>query len=373
MFTIGLIINPYAGIGGRVGLKGSDGIEVREKALALGAPKLANKKAKITLSQLLNEKDAIQIKTVSGDMGESLCQELGFGYQVIYSAKEPSTEEDTKQAVKQLLQDKVDLILFAGGDGTARNIFEVCDEQQMVLGIPAGVKIHSGVYAISPEAAGLLIAHLVQGDILSLRSADVMDIDEEAFRDGVVKAKPYGYLNIPAALEYVQATKSGGKEVEELVLDDIAAEVIESMEDDTYYVVGSGTTCAALMEQLGLDNTLLGSDVVFQEELYRSDVIEKDLLELIELGKKVKFIITVIGGQGHILGRGNHQLSPQVIRKAGWDNFEIIATKAKLKSLHGRPLLVDTGDVELDHQLRGTKRIITGYRDYAVYPVGFDD
>ncbi len=377
MFKLGLIINPFAGRGGRVGLKGSDGQIIREKALAMGAIKLAESKTEITLRELSSVTDSLMIYAVSGDMGASLCQKLHLPFKTILQVNQPSTEQDTISAVKVLLAEKVDLILFSGGDGTARNIFEACEvlnceDQQMVLGIPAGVKIHSGVYAISPEAAGLLVKSLVEGKILSLLSADVMDIDENAFREGVVKAKKYGYLNVPGALEYVQAVKSGGQEREELVLDDIAAEIIESMEDDIYYVIGSGTTCAVIMQQLGLDNTLLGSDIVFQKQLFKADAIESDFLDLLANQKQLKFIITVIGGQGHILGRGNHQISPQVIKKAGWNNFEIIATKSKLKELDGKPLLTDTGDKYLDKTLKGSKKVITGYHDFVVYPVGFN-
>lgn len=371
MFKIGLIINPFAGIGGRVGLKGSDGEDIREKALAMGAPQLAMKKAAICFQQFAEINDQFKIFTASGEMGEKLCQSFDLNYEVCFQAANPSQADDTLQTVKALQKHDVDLILFAGGDGTARDIFKVCDEEQMVLGIPAGVKIHSGVYAISPKAAGMLVKDLILGKIMSLLSADVMDIDESAFRDGVVKAKRYGDLNIPAALTYVQAVKSGGKESEELVLDDIAAEIIENMQEDVYYVIGSGTTCAAIMQQLDLPNTLLGSDIVLNEMLFLSDAIEKDLIELLKSGKRVKFIITVIGGQGHVLGRGNHQISPDVIRLAGWENFDIVATKSKLQTLAGRPLLTDTGDADLDLALQGMKKIVTGYRDYVVYPVGF--
>lgn len=371
MFKLGLIINPFAGVGGRVGLKGSDGEKIREQALNLGAVKLAQSKAQIALQELVDLASLITIYTASGDMGESLCRKLGFNYQKVIKVNQPSSAEDTKQTVKVLVEEGVDLILFVGGDGTARNIFEVCESEQMVLGIPAGVKIHSGVYAVSPQAAGLLLKQLIEGQILSLLSADVMDIDEDAFRQGIVKARKYGELNVPGALEYVQAVKSGGQESEELVLEDIAAEIIESMEDDIYYVIGSGSTCAVIMQQLGLSNTLLGSDIVYQTELFQSDAVERDFLRLLSEGKTLRFIITVIGGQGHIIGRGNHQLSPEVIRLAGWDAFEIIATKTKLKQLNKRPLLTDTGDCELDQRLAGRKKVITGYRDYVSYPVGF--
>jgi len=374
MFKLGLIINPYAGIGGRVGLKGSDGEQIRAKALELGGLKLAEDKAKNCFMQFESAFSGIEVYTVSGEMGEDLCQKLSshskLTYQILYQATEPSSETDTKKAVDILQKQNLDLLLFVGGDGTARDIFEICDEHQTALGVPAGVKIHSGVYAISAEAAGLLILDLIEGKMLSVISADVMDIDENAFRQGKVRAKNYGELQIPASLQYVQAVKQGNQEIEELVLDDIAAEVIESMHDDAYYVIGSGTTCAAIMQQLGLDNTLLGSDIIYQEKIFKADAVEKDLLELLESGANLKFVMTLIGGQGHIIGRGNHQISPQVIKLAGWNNFQIIATKSKLKTLKGRPLLVDSGDISLDHQLKGLKKVITGYRDYVLYPVG---
>lgn len=370
MFKLGLVINPYAGIGGRVGLKGSDGEAIRQQALSLGAPMLAQDKTTLALMQVKDLAKHFEVYTISGDMGENVCQKLGLNYRTILSIKQPSTALDTETAITELLKNNLDIILFAGGDGTARNVYQTCPSTQMVLGIPAGVKIHSGVYAISPSAAGMLLKNLINGKILSLISADVMDIDEEAFRKGIVKAKNYGYLNVPQAVEYVQAVKNGSSEVEELVLDDIAAEVIDQMDDEHYYVIGSGTTCAVIMQVLGLENTLLGSDIIFQRQLFKADAVEKDFLALLEKNKPMKFIITVIGGQGHILGRGNHQLSPQVIRLAGWDNFEIIATKTKLEQLKDRPLITDTGDNALDQQLEGYKKIITGYRDYVVYPVG---
>lgn len=369
IFKLGLIINPYAGIGGRVGLKGSDGEAIREEALALGAEQLAGLKCKNCFTQFEQYFSQIMVYTVSGDMGGDLCQQLAIPHEVIYQASQPSSAQDTKLAAKKLFNSNLDLLLFAGGDGTARDIVQVYDEQQTVLGIPAGVKIHSGVYAISAEAAGLLVLELIKGKMLSLIEADVVDIDEQAFRQGQVKARRYGDLKIPASLQYIQAVKSGGVEVESLVLEDIAADIIEQMEDDIYYVIGSGTTCAVIMQQLGITNSLLGADIVFQEKLYAADVAEKQLLSLLNSGKKLVIVMTVIGGQGHILGRGNHQFSPQVIRKVGWSNFILIATKSKLNSLNGRPLLVDTGDLPLDHQLSGSKKVITGYRDYVLYPV----
>ena len=145
----------------------------------------------------------------------------------------------------------VDLLLFAGGDGTARNICAAVGDQTTVLGIPAGVKIHSGVYAISPQAAGKLVAKLIAGELVSLSEAPVMDIDEQAFRSGVVKARRYGEMRIPAQLRYIQSVKMGGRESEELVLADLAAYVAAQLEDDVRYVMGSGSTVAAVMAELG--------------------------------------------------------------------------------------------------------------------------
>jgi len=246
----------------------------------------------------------------------------------------------------------------------------VVPEQQLVLGIPAGVKIHSGVYAISPAAAGRVIEKILKGELSSIHNADVMDIDEEAFRNGTVRARRFGEMPVPAELEYVQAVKMGGKESDELVLDDIAAEVTERV-DDELLVMGSGSTVEAIMQAMGHKNTLLGVDLVKQGSLLASDVTESRLYEEVtqhETGT-VKLVITLIGGQGHLFGRGNQQLSPRVIRHIGKDNIWVVATKTKLQSLNNKPLRVDTGDSELDSELAGTIRVITGYHDEVLMPV----
>lgn len=371
LFRLGLIINPLAGLGGSVGLKGSDG--QAEKALALGATPQAMLRANTALTELLSQRDSVEVLTVAGDMGESVCAELGLQYQVVYRAAAiPSTADDTEAAAKLLAASGVDLLLFAGGDGTARNICAAVGEHITVLGIPAGVKIHSGVYAISPQAAGKLVAKLVAGELVSLSEAAVMDIDEQAFRAGVVKARRFGEMRIPAQLRYVQSVKMGGRESEELVLADLAAYVAAQLEDNVRYVMGSGSTVAAVMAELGLDNTLLGVDVVENGELIAKDVTAKQLLGLVQ-GHPSKLIITLIGGQGHVFGRGNQQLSPDVIRAIGRDNMLLIASKAKLQQLDGRPLLADTGDVTLDKQLTGLINILTGYNDYVMYRLGYED
>ncbi|WP_375058165.1 ATP-NAD kinase family protein [Zobellella sp. DQSA1] len=366
MFKIGLIINPLAGLGGSVALKGSDGLA--EQARALGAEPRALQRSTLALAELAELKEHFMIYTVAGEMGETVCRALELPFEVCYQAASPSTAEDTHRAVPLLLEQGIDLLLFAGGDGTARDICAEVPERLCVLGIPAGVKIHSGVYGVTPAGTGRLLARLVRGEPVSLVEADVMDIDEAAFREGRVRARRYGEMLIPGELNYVQAVKVAGKESAELVLTDIADDIIERMEDDTYYLMGSGTTVAAVMERLGLENTLLGVDLVYRKRLIASDLDARGLYERIK-DKKCKLVITLIGGQGHIFGRGNQQLSPQVIRAVGRDNIWLLATKSKLNSLHGRPLRVDTNDPMLDRELGGLIRVITGYHDEVLVRV----
>ncbi|MFC0116964.1 ATP-NAD kinase family protein [Pseudoalteromonas xiamenensis] len=371
-FKLGLIVNPVAGLGGSVALKGSDGADTAAKALSLGAEPLSNKRTAMALTQLLPYQSQITIYTASGEMGERIAKELGFKTEVIYQAPATTTPEDTEAAAQVLKSQSVDLILFAGGDGTARNICAVVEDSIAVLGVPAGCKIHSGVYAITPKAAGRVVEMLIKGELVTLSEADVMDIDEAAFREGTVRAKRYGEMQVPCELRYVQSVKNGGKESDELVLSDIAAWVISQMESDEQYIMGSGSTVAAIMEELGLDNTLLGVDLIQDQQLIGQDMTAQQLLSAIE-HTPTKLVITLIGGQGHIFGRGNQQLSPTLIRSIGKENIILVATKTKLKALNGRPLIADTGDAELDEQLSGYLKVITGYNDYVMYAVGHQD
>ena len=368
-FKLGLIINPVAGLGGAVALKGSDGAQTAAHAIALGAEPKANIRTKAALEQLIPYQSQIEVLTVSGEMGERLATELGFSCQVIYHARTPTSPDDTEQAAQLLKEHGVDLLLFAGGDGTARNICHIIEDTLPVLGIPAGCKIHSGVYAITPKAAGRVVEMLVKGELVTLGEADVMDIDEVAFRAGTVKAKRYGEMKVPTELRYVQAVKNGGKETDELVLADISAYVVSEMDEDWQYIMGSGSTVGAVMAEMGLDNTLLGVDLVDDQQLIASDLTAQQLLDYV--GRKpTKLVITLIGGQGHIFGRGNQQLSPALIRALGKDNIIVVATKTKLQALNGRPLIADTGDSELDDELSGYINVITGFNDHVLYRVG---
>ena len=371
IFRLGLIINPYAGLGGAVGLKGSDG--VAEQALALGAIPMAQQRAELALLELMPWQAQICIRTVAGAMGEDIARKLGYATEVIcQAAQQPSTAEDSEAAAQQLAAAGIDLLLFAGGDGTARNICSAVGDRVTVLGIPAGCKIHSGVYAITPAAAGKVVAQMVRGELISVQEALVMDIDEVAFRQGTVRAKRYGEMQIPTALRYVQSVKSAGKESEALVLDDLAAYFVSQMEEDVRYVMGSGTTVAAVMAELGLPNTLLGVDVVENGQVIAADVTAAQLLELVQQ-HPARLVITLIGGQGHIFGRGNQQLSPAVIRAIGRQHIHLLATKSKIQALDGRPLISDSGDPQLDRELSGMLRILCGYNDYVMYRLGAED
>jgi predicted polyphosphate/ATP-dependent NAD kinase len=369
-FNIGLVVNPLAGLGGSVALKGSD--NVVDEALALGAVPKAN----IRCLQALVEVAGLDvcIYAFDGDMGADCALAAGLKTQVVgYAKTQPSRAEDTMEAAKTLLNQGVDLLVFVGGDGTARDLLKAIGDQVPVVGIPAGVKIHSGVYGITPTAAGQVISQLVKGELVSLRSQEVRDIDEEEFRAGRVIARYYGELQVPESHQYMQATKDGAqegsKEIEALVLDDIAAHVEELMEPGVRYIMGSGSTVAAVMHYLGLDNTLLGVDVIEEGQVIASDVTAQQLLALCA-DHAVQLIVTLIGGQGHVLGRGNQQLSPELIRHLGLKNVHIVATKTKLKALQGRPLLVDSGDPQLDQELAGLVPVICGFHDVVLYPLG---
>ncbi len=370
-FRLGLIINPLAGVGGRAALKGSDG--VAEQALAMGVEPQAHSRVRQALESLLPLRDRIRLLAAPGVMGADLLTDMGFDCEVVGALSCPpeTSAEDTETIARQMSKQGVDLLLFAGGDGTARNICNQLDGRQLVLGIPAGVKIHSGVYAVNPRAAGELVALLVQGELVRLREADVRDIDEQAFRNGQVRTRHYGELSVPEEGRFVQQVKQGGREVETLVLDDIAAGLQEAQEDGTGWILGPGSTTLGLLEAMGLEGTLLGVDVLRDGEVILRDATEQQLWELVEQGGDWRILVTAIGGQGHILGRGNQQLSPRIIRAVGLDNLLVVATKTKLRSLAGRPFLVDTGDSSLDSELSGLRRVLSGYREEMLYPVNW--
>jgi predicted polyphosphate/ATP-dependent NAD kinase len=364
---LGLVVNPIAGIGGRVGLKGSDGVEIQKKALELGAVPQSLNRAVQALERVTLMKDNIKIVTYPTKMGEDAAKKCGFAPIVIGSIKkDETTAEDTMNAAEEMLRLDVDLLLFAGGDGTARDIYNAIGEEILVLGIPAGVKVHSAVFAVNSRSAGDLAVLYFQKRC-GIREAEVMDVDEEAFRQGIVSAKLYGYLRIPFEKRLIQGVKtpsSGGD------MEAIACEAVNRMKGNYLYVIGPGTTTRAIASKLGLNKTLVGVDVVSKGKLVSIDVNEVQLLKLLRK-RNAKIIITPIGGQGYIFGRGNQQISPEVIKKVGKNNIIVVATPEKINSLRGRPFLVDTGDRAVDRMLSGYIKVITGYNEEIVYKTSY--
>jgi predicted polyphosphate/ATP-dependent NAD kinase len=366
---LGLIVNPVAGIGGRVGLKGSDGFETLRRAKELGARMTSPDRATEALKNLIPLKGQIELITYPKEMGEDEARSVGFNPRIIGTIKAlETTSVDTKAAASEMVRLDVDLILFAGGDGTARDICEAIDGKVPVLGIPTGVKIHSGVFAVSPAAAGELANKYLRGEVNSVGESEVMDIDEEAFRENRLSARLYGYLRAPREEAYMQGSKEASPIQEEENLKAIAADIADEMDDETLYILGPGSTISNIAEHLSLKKTLLGVDVVQGKRIIARDVSEDQLLTTIT-GRRTKIIVTVIGGQGFVFGRGNQQISPKVIRAVGKENIVIAATPAKLATLRGRPLLVDTGDPKLDEALSGYTRIVTDYGRRVVYRV----
>ena len=369
MAKVGLIVNPVAGIGGRVGLKGSDGIEIQQRAQALGALPQAQARATQALERLKRLAAEIELVTYPWEMGEDVARACGFEPVVLGAIRPGQTSaEDTRRAAREMRDGRVDLLLFAGGDGTARDVYAAVGEELVVLGIPAGVKIHSAVYATHPGAAGDLAALYLQGRADGVREAEVMDIDEEAFRQGGLSARLYGYLRIPFRSGLVQSQKvpSSGEEASVAA---IAIDVVEKMEPGVLYILGPGTTVRAVAAEMGVRKTLLGVDAVLDRELVLADANEAQLLQLLE-GRPAKIVVTPIGGQGFLFGRGNQQLSLRVIAAVGRENILVVSTPDKLHALGRQPLLVDTGDAAVNAMLSGYLLVITGYNERAVRKVG---
>jgi predicted polyphosphate/ATP-dependent NAD kinase len=372
MFKLGLIVNPYAGLGGPEGLKGSDTLPDRLRQSV--AEEMANSRslprAVRCLAALAPVAEQLAVYGFDGAMAEQACRDAGLRFTSVGRAEALSSAEDTRRAAQCLLSEQVDIVLFVGGDGTARDIYRAVGESLPVLGLPAGVKMHSAVYAVNPQAAAAILRALIDGDLVDIGLQEVRDIDEPAFAEGRVRSRHYGELLVPRLGGFLQQVKQGGREVEELVIADIADELMENYDEDCLYIVGPGSTTTGFMEAMGLPFTLLGFDLVRGGELLQADANAQQISEVMDHHQgAIKVLITAIGGQGHILGRGNQQLTPALIRRIGRDNFQVLASKGKLTGLAGRPLLVDSNDAALDAQWQGFIAVTTGYRDQVMYRV----
>jgi predicted polyphosphate/ATP-dependent NAD kinase len=356
---VGLIVNPIAGMGGRAGLKGTDG-EAYEKAIALGAKPVSPLRAREFIRSL---RSRVSLVTPEGIMGEDEALAEGLRPEVIKCVNNSTrtTAEDTVRCAELISRD-VDIIVFVGGDGTARDVASSVDLSLPILGVPSGVKMYSGVFAETPSAAAAALLRFIKGEA-QLVKAEVLDIDEEAFRRGELRVRLYGYALVPGAPEVVTSGKEAGAHDEE-ELKSIAKYVRENMEPDTLYLLGPGTSVAAVAEELGVQKTILGVDAVYNGKLIGSDLNERQILELLRVYRRAKIIVSPLGGQGFLFGRGNQQLSPDVLRAVGHNNVIIISTKDKLVRL--RTLRVDTGDEELNSMFRGYRRVIVGYGEEAV-------
>ncbi|WP_254271158.1 ATP-NAD kinase family protein [Haloarcula marina] len=346
MRRIAVVVNPIAGMGGRVGLKGTDGkvAEARER----GAEPRAPDRAREALDSLAGVGRDIELLTYGDPMGESLARDAGFDPVVVGVPEdaEATTSDDTRAAVRAFVDHEADAVLFVGGDGTAVDVAETLDELDdgtPILGVPAGVKVYSSVFGVSPRAAGRIAATFSETE-----AAEVNDIDEDAFRGGEVVTELRAVATVPVADQRQSAKQLGGGTVETL-----AEGVAEGVRPGVTYVLGPGSTVGAIKRRLGFEGTTLGVDVWRDGELLVEDGAESDILDA--LGEENVVVVSPIGGQGFVFGRGNQQISPAVIRRC---DVEVVASRRKLDDIG--TLRVDTGDPELDAELAGWIQVRVG-------------
>lgn len=362
---IGLLINPIAGLGGELAQKGSDNLTISLSSLPQSR---ANQRCYQTLKLLQMYAPQLHFYCATGLMGQDVLTELGFETQIVYHSPTTTQAQDTIWVAQALMAQPIDILLFVGGDGTARNLCEA-QVSKPVLGIPAGVKMHSGVFALNPESAAEVIIKLMTGAGVAVEQAEVRDLDELALQQGKVQAKFYGELTIPVDTKLIQQMKCASPESDELVQTEIAAFVAENLQADVLYLFGVGSTCAAIMAQLGYEHTLLGFDALLNGELVAKDLDSRAIWQWVQ-HYPTKIILTATGGQGVLIGRGNQQLTPQVLRHVGRDNLWVVASPQKLQQLQGRALVLDTGDAELNQAWQGLIKVTTGYQQEQLYYVG---
>ncbi|MBV1906934.1 MAG: NAD(+)/NADH kinase, partial [Pseudomonadales bacterium] len=310
-----------------------------------------------------------------------------LNYTVVGASDYPTRAVDTQRACREIVDCSVDLLVFVGGDGTARDIVDCEMGGQLVLGLPAGVKMHSGVFALNPESAADIVISLLHGELVGADRGEVRDIDEHELAQGRVNSRFYGELHVPIADAFLQHTKSGGRENEALAVEEIVASLIDVMETEPgLYLIGAGSTLNALKNSLGVQASLLGVDVWESFELeqrgtapkvrqrYELKVLNADASALEQIvnnsqDKNVRIVLSFARNQGILFGRGNQQFSTEVIKRVGTDNILLVSTRTKLLSLQGRPLIVDTGDAALDKSLCGIVPILSGYEDSVYYQI----
>ncbi len=371
MMKVGFIVNPIAGMGGRVGLKGTDG--VIEDARELGAVPIAGEHAAAMLAELrrIYRNSDIQWFTCSGEMGASILEEAGYEHSIIHETSADTNREDTLAAARKLLESRVDIILFCGGDGTARDICSVIGRKIPMLGIPSGVKMHSGVFGITPAKTADVLAGFIAGE-LKPAEVEIMDLDEGKYRQGEWVVRLYDSALTPFESTLVQSSKLMVTEASDADIINEIAEYIEELtkeEPETLFILGPGGTTEAIAKYLGMDKTILGIDAFAAGSQVGKDLNEAAILKLTNKYNKIKLILSPIGSQGFVLGRGNLQLSPEVVRKVHRNDILVVSTPAKLERT---PVLrFDTGDAELDRSLAGSGwlSVVVSYRMFRLAKV----
>ncbi|MEO1078290.1 MAG: ATP-NAD kinase family protein [Pseudomonadota bacterium] len=366
---VALVINPVAGLGGTLALKGSDG-ELAERALAAGAIPGAPRRVSAALDELLRAGAPIDWFTVGGAMGADVLSERGLEHTLLHTPSSPSKATDTRAAVQAACAESVDLLLFVGGDGTARDVLAAADSSLVVLGIPAGVKMHSAAFALTPRSAGVAAREYLQSESATGLVEARAVMDRELDRDGNPKASPelFGYLSCLAMPSLVQAAKATGAAGDEAALRGALGRVARELATFDLALLGPGATLAALKESMGVAPTLLGVDLYAGGRCLQRDAREDQIWDAIQ-DKRCCLALGVIGGQGFLLGRGNQQLSPRILRQVGRDNLRVLASREKLTALATPTLYVDTGDEDTDAMLAGYLPVITGPRQRLMFQV----
>ncbi len=375
---VGVLVNPIAGMGGRVGLKGTDGRDRLRQAIALGAEPQAPARAQHFFRELLPLTDRIHWHS-SWTLGGRWLHEAGFEWTDVrpgvsrrISLENTTERKDSLELLRALQVAEVDLLVFVGGDGTARDVLSVVGNNLPVLGVPAGVKMHSGVFAINPQGAARIVEDLVEGRIVTSATRTVRDFDDAAASTDAIKLKSFGELSVPESHVYLQQTKVGGRESEPLAIEEICAEILNLQLRSRPIVIGPGGTCLAIKTALGFEGTLRGVDILFPDGRTQLDVGEAALLALVD-ASEIFLIMSFTRRQGFLLGRGNQMLSAAVLNRIQWPaDVLIVGTRTKLASLAGRPLLVDSADPEFDRKVSGLIEIVSGFEDRLIYRVATD-
>jgi len=356
---VGFLLNPVAGLGGTVALKGTDGMVA--EAARRGAVPVSRERAVEALAPLRGSD--IRFVTSAAPMGADALEQAGiYDYQVVYRPEaDGTTAADTLGAVHAFVAHGADIILFCGGDGTARDVAAAAAGTP-ILGIPAGVKMFSGVFALRPgEVAAILTG------AFDLREAEVMDIDEDAYRRGELRARLHALVRTPTLRGLVQGSKTVISGDESAALDGIARFMADLILSGGTTVLGAGSTTAAIARALGLPKTLLGVDVIRDGRVVAADADERTLLAHVGTAGRCRIIVSPIGAQGSVLGRGTQQISPAVVRAAGPENVIVVATPQKCAAT---PLLfVDTGDPALDAAFGESIQVICGYHAACRLPL----